>query len=166
MDLLIDEFLDVLEKEAAIYISLLSILKDENEAIVESRLEKLNEANSEKKMIILKIQNLEAQRLMMLERLVDSLGCADRNITLKTLSRFTEEPYSSRLKDSRSKLFSLMEKVQEANERNRSLLTHSIELIRGSMALLNNLISSNTVYYSSGEIQSTDRNGRVFSGEI
>jgi len=166
MKLLLDEFLDVLKLHAELYRSLLSVLKEEHEAIIESRLEKLNDVNSEKKALVLKIQNLEDRRRTMLERLADALECPVQDLTLETLFEFTEEPYSNRLKTSRANLLSLTTKVREANDSNRSLLTHSVDLVKGSMVLLNNLIASNAVYYRSGKIQNNDKNGMVFSGEI
>ncbi len=166
MDLLLDELLGVLEVQTELYHGLFSVLKTEHEAIVESGLEKLNEANGEKEMLVLKIQNLEDQRLKTLDRLADLLGCPVQDLTLVKLSQFTEAPYSARLKAGRSNLLSITEKVRKANERNRSLLTHSIDLVKGSMVLLNNLIAPNAVYYRSGQIQNSDKNGRVFSSEI
>jgi flagellar biosynthesis/type III secretory pathway chaperone len=163
---LLDEFLDVLKCHAEHYGSLLSVLKEEHGAIIESKLEKLNDVNSEKEALVLKIQNLEDRRLNILERLANSLDRPVQGLTLKELSQFTQEPFSSRLKTSRANLLSLMKKVREANDNNRSLLTHSADLVKGSMVLLNNLIASNGVYYRSGKIQNKDKNGRVFSGEI
>lgn len=166
MDLLLDEFLDVLKLHAELYGSLLSVLKEEQGAIIESRPEMLNDVNSKKKALVLKIQNLEDRRLSILERLSDALIRPVQDLTLTKLSQFTEEPHSNRLKTSRENLSSLLKEVREANDNNRSLLTHSADLVKGSMVLLNNLIASNAVYYRSGKIQNKDKNGRVFSGEI
>ena len=166
MNLLIDDFLGVLDGQAELYRSLLSVLYVEHGAIMESRLEKLNDANSEKVALVLKIQNLEDQRSEMLDRLADSFGCPVQGLTLAKLAQFTEGPCSNRMKAFRVNLSSLIKRVREANDRNRSLLMHSIDLVKGSMTLLNNLIASNAVYYRSGRIQNSDYNGRVFSGEI
>jgi hypothetical protein len=166
MNLLLDKFLNVLKLHTELYRSLLSVLKEEHGAIVESRVEKLNRTNNEKEALVLKIQNQEDLRLNILERLADVLALPVQELTLEKLSQYTEDPYSKWLKTSRENLLSLTKKVRESNAQNRSLLTHSVDLIKGSMVLLDNLIVSNAVYYRSGKIQSTDKNGRVFSGEI
>ena len=166
MNLLLDEFLDVLKLHAELYGSLLSVLKEEKGAISESRPEMLNDVNNKKKALVLKIQNLEDRRLNILERLSDALERPVQDLTLTKLSQFTEKPHSTRLKTSRANLSSLLKEVREANDNNRSLLTHSADLVKGSMVLLNNLIASNAVYYRSGKIRNKDKNGRVFSGEI
>jgi flagellar biosynthesis/type III secretory pathway chaperone len=166
MNILFEEFLDVLGAQAALYQSMLSVLDEENEAIIRANLEKVIEVNGEKNALVLKIQNLENQRLHMLRSLSDALGNPVKCLTLGKLSQVMEEPYSRRLEACRSSLLPLIEKVRKANDGNKSLLAHSIELVKGSMGLLNSLIDSNAVYYRSGKLQNSDKNGRVFSGEI
>jgi len=166
MNLLLDEFLDVLKLHAELYGSLLSVLEEEQGAIIESRPEMLNDVNTKKKALVSKIQNQEDRRLNILKRLSDVLKCPVQDLTLTKLSQLTEGPHSNRLNTSRANLVSLLKMVREANDNNRSLLTHSAGLVKGSMVLLNNLIASNAVYYRSGKIQNKDKNGRVFSGAI
>ncbi len=166
MSLLMNEFLDVLEDQASLYQTLLSVLQREHAAIVESKHDKLNEAVIEKETLILKIQNLENKRLNILDGLANSLGYPAQDLTLRKLSQLTENPSSGLLNTCRSNLLSLTDRVREANDRNKSLLTHAINLVKGSMVLLNNLMASNSIYYPSGKICGNDKNGRVFSGEI
>lgn len=166
MNLLLDEFLDVLKLHAELYGSLLSVLKEEQGVLIAARPEMLNDINNKKKAMVLKIQNLEDRRLKIMERLSDALERPVQDLTLTELSQFTEAPHSNRLETSRANLLCLLKKVREANDNNRSLLTHSADLVKGSMVLLNNLIASNAVYYRSGKVQNKDKNGMVFSGEI
>ena len=62
MNKLLEEFLDVLAAQAALYQSMLSVLEEENKAILRSNLEKVIEVNCEKNALALRIQNLENQR--------------------------------------------------------------------------------------------------------
>jgi len=161
-----DEFLELLLDQTELYRSLLSVLREEKAAITESSLETLNNKIIQKEALILKIQKLEDRRLRMLDRLGDSLDYPAQDLTLKKISLLAEEPYSSRLGICRSNLLSLTEKAREVNHINESLLAHSIELVRGSMSMLNNFMGFNAVYYRTGKIQNNEKNGRVFSDEI
>ncbi len=166
MDMLVSNLLGLLEGETDLYRSLLLALQKEKKAIVDSELVELNETSKEKENLLLKIRILEEQRLRMVERLAENLAYSPQGLTLAELSQLVEEPYSTRLKDCSSNLLALVQSIQEVNRGNRSLLTHSLELVRGSLTLLTTLIGSNSVYYKTGEIQLDDQSGRVLSGKI
>lgn len=166
MNLFLDEILEVLEGQEALYRSLLIVLKEEHDAIVQSKLDQLNEVSYEKEALISKVHCLEDRRKKVLIRLSNSLGYSPKELTLKKLTQLTKEPYLTRIKTCHSNLLAILNDIQEANAKNRSLLMHSIDLVKSTMAILNNLAPSDTVYYCNGKIQSSDHGGRVISGEI
>ena len=166
MDLLLNQLLSLLEGETDLYRSLLSVLQDEKKAVVDSEVSRLNETSKEKENLLLKIRILEEQRLRTLETLSEPLGYPPRDLTLTKLSQIVADPFSSGFKDCYSKLSSLTQSIQEINQSNRGLLIHSVELIKGSLTLLNNLKGSTPVYYRTGEIQMGDQSGKVVSGRI
>ncbi len=166
MNRFIDELIDIFQKQIKLHQSLLSVLMDENTSIIESDLAGLNSANSEKETLILKVKNLEEKRLILVVEIAELLDENSQNITLKRLCEITEEPHSTKLNDCRSRLVSLTKNVRELNEENKILLTQAVELVRGSFMLLDNLMSSNSVYYRTGEIGNKGQSGRVISGEI
>ncbi|MDY6971866.1 MAG: flagellar protein FlgN [Thermodesulfobacteriota bacterium] len=166
MDLLLNDFLGLLEGETGVYRSLLLVLQKEKTAVVEAKLKDLNEASKEKESLVLKIRILEEQRTRSLERLADSLGCPSFGLTLSKISQLVEEPYSTRLRKCQSNLTALIQSIREVNQSNRSLLTHSLELVRSSLTLLDNLMAYNPVYYRTGKFQMNDQSGKVLSGRI
>ncbi len=166
MDLLLNNFISLIEGENGLFQTLLSILQKEKKAVVISDLKEINETTKEKESLFLKIRILEEERSRMLIRLANHLGYRSRDLTMSKISQLIEEPYSSRLKYCYSNLLSLVQSIQEINHNNRSLITHSLELVRGSLALLNNLASSNVIYYRSGRMQHSDQSGMVVSNEI
>lgn len=166
MERLLDQFLGVLEGEAALYGSLLLILQREKEAVIGSALKDLNEISKEKENILLKIRILEEQRLRILQRLADALGYSSQGLTLTKLSQLVNEPYSNRLRACHSNFLALIQSIREINHSNRALLTHSLELVRGSLSLMDTLMASNPVYYRTGMVQSAARSGRVLSGKV
>jgi len=166
MDLLLNQLLSLLEGETDLYRSLLSVLQGEKKAVVDSDVKKLNETSKEKENLLLKIRILEEQRLRTLDSLSDPMGYPPQDLTLGRLSELAGDPFSSRLKECHSNLLSLTQSIQELNHSNRELLTHSVELIKGSLSLLNNLQGSNAVYQRTGEIEIGDQSGKMVSGRI
>ena len=161
-----NKFLGLLEGEAELCSLLLLVLQEEKRAFVDSELKALYETSKEKENLRLKIQILEEQRLRMLEKLADSLGCAQQKPTLTELSELVGEPYSTHLNDCYSNLLAITESIRDLNRSNKSLITHSLGLVRGSLTLLDNLVSFSPVYYRTGEIQACNRSGKVLSGRI
>ena len=168
MNSLLEELISVFEELFDLHRSLISALLDEKAAIVESKLFELNKANKEKETLILKIKKLEDKRFDLVSTLSNSLDDELLDFTLEKLCRITNEPYSSRLHHCRENLLLSISQVKELNDSNKVLLTNSIEFIRGSLTLFDNLMTSrsNSVYYPSGKIENRDHSGRVFSGEI
>jgi len=166
MDLLFNKFLCLLEEETDFYQLLLLVVQKENMAVVDLKLKELNKATKEKENLLLKIQILEEQRQRMLERVADFIGCPLHGLTLSKLSQLIEEPYSTRLKECHSNLLSLIQSIQEVNNSNKSLIVHSLKLVRGSLSLLDNLIAPIPVYCRTGKTQVNDQSGKVLSAQI
>jgi len=166
MHLLLNKFVGLLEQGTGIYETLLSVLQREKKAIIDSNFKDSNEAGKQKENLVLKIRILEEERLRVQERLADSLGYQPEDLTVTKLSQLVEEPYSTRLESCRSNLLALLQSIQEVNNSNKALIMHSLELVRGSLNLLGNLISDNPVYYRSGRVQMGDQTGKVLCGEI
>lgn len=166
MKKLMNELISIFEKQIKLHQSLLAVLMEEKTSIVESNLIELNNANGEKETLILKIKNLEDNRLNLVVKIAEALSEDSQNLTLKRLCEIIEEPHSTRLDDCRSRLILLTDNVRKSNEENKVLLTQAVELVRGSFMLLDNLMSSNSVYYRTGEIGNKGQSGRVISGKI
>ncbi len=166
MNKLMENFLGALEVETELYRSLLSVVLREKEALLNSQLEDLNEASKEKENLLLKIRILEEQRMHMSDKLADFFGCPSQDLTLKRLSQLVEEPYSKRLEACRSELLTLIKDMQETNLANKTMIAHSLDLIKGSISLLDGLMASNKIYYPTGRLQNNNYGGKVFAGKI
>jgi len=166
MDIVWENFFELLEEQNELHSSLILILQDEKRAIEKVNIDELSEANEKKDFLSQKIRTLEDQRLNALEQLAVSLGQPVEGLTLTRLIRLAKIPYSKRLVACRSRLQSLIRRIIKANNLNKSLLHHSIDLVKGSIALLNNATASNAVYFKTGRIQYNDKSGRIISREI
>ena len=103
----------------------------------------------------------------------------DQNMLVLNGNEFiTELAYISKFNFELSKTFpalghnipvgrkSLIQTLQEANQQNKDLLSHSLELIRGSYNLLNNAMADNPVYYRRGDVQKYGQTGKLLCSEI
>ena len=156
----------LLEQETELYQALLAAIDEEKRAVISSNLTKLNEITKIKENLLLKLRILDEQRSHLLRKLADLLGEPKEALSLKKLSQMVEIPHASRLERCRTKLISLIANIQEANQRNRDLFSHSLELVKGSMNLLNNLMASSPVYFRTGNIQQRDQTGKILHGEV
>ena len=156
----------LLEQETELYQALLAAIDEEKRAVIATDLAKLNETTKAKENLLLKLRILDEQRSHLLRKLADLLGEPVEALSLKKLSQMVEVPHASRLERSRSRLVSLIAKIQVANHRNRDLFSHSLELVKGSMNLLNNLMASSPVYFRTGDIQQRDQTGKILHGEV
>ena len=161
-----DSFLDLLDGEAALYRALLSVLQEEKKAIIGANLGELGKTGKKKEKLLLKIRIIEEQRHVMIKDLAESLRCPPHDITITKLADFVEAPYAVRFKRLCSDLLPLAKTVRDINDGNKALLRHSVELVKSSFAFLNNLITANAVYHSSGRMQQTNQSGKVLRGSV
>ena len=161
-----DSLLDLLDGEAALYRTLLSVLQEEKKAIIDANLGELGETGKKKEELLLKIRTIEGQRQIVTKDLAESLKCSPRDLTITKLADFVEAPYAVRFKRLCLDLLPLAKTIRDINDGNKALLRHSVELVRSSFAFLNNLITANTVYHSSGRMQQTNQSGKVLRGSV
>jgi flagellar biosynthesis/type III secretory pathway chaperone len=166
MELLLKELIVLLEGEIGLYCSLLDVLNEEKHALIEARLDDLTEAGGKKENLLLKLRIIEDQRQGLIRDLAEKLEVNYEGLSLMTIVDLVEEPFSSKLKVRRSDLISVTEKIAEANHSNEALINHSLELVKGSMTLLQNTMLMNPVYQRSGEVRMGSHGGRVLSGNV
>ena len=163
---ILDQLLSVLNQETVLYRTMLTVIDKEEVAVMRSALNPLNEAGMEKENILKKLRTVEEQRCLLVRKLSEILGYPYRDLTLSKISQLVDEPFAGRLKQVSTDLAVLLDRLRRANRRNHRLITHSLELLRGSFNLLGELMASNTVYYRTGNIQSANATGQWVRSEI
>jgi len=158
--------LNLLEAETDIYRSLLGVLNRERDAVVDSRFEELNEASKEKENLLLQIRILEEQRIQITEKLAGMFECPTWDLTLSRLSALVEKEYAVQLDKYRTNMSVLIRDIENLNNQNRELVSHSLDLVNGSISILERLMASERIYHNTGQLQSRNYSGRVFSGEV
>ena len=166
MEILLNELLELLEDEIEIFRSLLPVFKKEKEAVLASDLNKLNKALAEKEKLLLNMRSLEKKRTHVMNKLAESLEVLPDELTLTKLVQSVKEPYSIRLKNCSLQLLKITKKISNANTSNKSMFVHSLNFVKGALALLQNIIAPGQVYHRTGKVQAGNQGGKVLSGEI
>jgi flagellar biosynthesis/type III secretory pathway chaperone len=166
MDLMTNQLLGVLERESELYRSMLTVVDQESKGAVRSDLNALTKAGEEKENILVKLRSIEEKRIRLVREMADTLGYPPRDFTVTMMAQLVGEPLAGRLSQAGNDLSTVLNAVKDANQRNKQLFVHSLELLRGSFNLLDDLTRSDMVYYRTGNIQRTYQTGKCVNGEI
>lgn len=166
MEILLKELLELLEDEIEIFQSLLPVFKKEKEAVLASDLNELNKTSAEKEKLLFNMLSLEKKRKHVMNKLSESLRILPDELTLTKLAQSVKEPYSILLKNCGLQLLKLTKSISHANTGNKGMFAHSLNFVKGALALLQNIITPGQVYQRTGKVQAGNQGGKVVSGEI
>jgi len=166
MNSTLDQLIGLLRQQGGLYRSLLAVIDQEKEAAVRSDVKALNQAAIDREKQLFEIQIKEKERRRLVARLAEEQGLAAADLTLSGISQGADEPQAAILRRVSRDFLSLLAQVQTANRRNQQIVEHSLQLLRGSFNLLNELMTPNTVYYRTGNIQSAKSTGKCVCSEI
>jgi flagellar biosynthesis/type III secretory pathway chaperone len=157
MENLLKELIVILEKQAGLYRSLLDILLNEKKAVVSAKLDQMNAVRVKKEAILSLIHTGDEKRKDVVNKISDHLGCPSHGLTLTQLAQRVEVPFSLKLIQCAADISSLVQDIHQENEMNKSLIAHSLKLIRSSIGMIAQLMTPPPVYF---------RNGKMHQGEV
>lgn len=156
---LIDELIDILNKEAAIYEGVLKLSKSKTDTIVAGKVSELEGITRLEQSMIMQMGKLEAQREKLVGELSVQLKVAAEDITISSLERLLGEEQSKRLKACHRSLDKALKELSGANKLNSKLIKNSLDYIDFSINLLASASSGN-MYGNAG--QASDSKKRNF----
>jgi flagellar biosynthesis/type III secretory pathway chaperone len=162
----IRELIHILEQEHQLYARMLERLGHEKSVLLGSRARQLTRLTDEKQVISAQLAKLEEQRQSALNRIAGELNLPVQHLTLSSIARRVDPPYSERLLKVRDALKRATQAVKVANEESRYLVQHCLGLVQGSISFLRQLISPPPVYGSSGGIAANKQNGHLLSRQF
>ena len=166
MENLLKELIDILENQANLYKSLRSVLTAEKNAVVGAKLDALNDARLRKESIVSSIHVGEKKRIDIIDKICDYLKCPSQGMTLNQLAQRITSPYSMKLIQYAKEISSIVEDIHQKNELNKSLLIHSLELVRSSIDLLVQMMTPSPVYFHTGKMYQGEICGAVLSSNV
>jgi hypothetical protein len=166
MENMLKELIAILEKQIPFYRSMLKILQDEKKAVVGAKLPAVNSARIQKEDMLSQIMKNDAQRKNVIKRISDHMGCPPQGLTLTQLAQKVEAPFSLKLIRSSAEISLLVQKIHTENEMNRSLITHSLNLIGASIDLVARLMIPPPIYFHNGKTYTGEVCGTVLSSSV
>jgi flagellar biosynthesis/type III secretory pathway chaperone len=154
MNVKITELLTLLDEETACYQGMQKVLADEESSISLSRKEPFGRVQYEKELLVGKLQQLEEKRKTLVGHLSETYATDGKSMTVRQLAGFVKPPASEQLMSRASRLRSVIDDVREKNKRNQLLISQNLNLIKGSLKLLTDLIEDSSVYQKPGSRQS------------
>jgi hypothetical protein len=162
---LIDELINVLEGELEIYNQLIPIVREKSQVIVKNDTETLQEITAKEQAAIDQITGLENKRVRVMKDISIVLGKKDESLNLSDLIKLLgqQEKEQRALSLLHDRFKETVNTLVEINNRNKSLIQQSLEMIEFNMNFLQSTRMSpgNNTYTKSA---SQDSEGSMQTG--
>ncbi len=157
---LMENIIDILNREDAAYQKLLGLSREKTPVIIKGDLEKLNEITSREQEIVNEVQKMERQRIQAMKDIAEVTNRSHEDLKLQDLiNMMAKRPVERKgLQEVHDKLKATMAEMTRVNEQNRELLKNSLEMVQFEINLLNSLKTApetadyNSNAYSTGTI--------------
>lgn len=138
---LMEEFLDVLEKENEEYTLLFEIANEKTPVIISGDIQLLNEMTEKEQVIVDQIGNHEKKRMRVLKDIGEVLGQDVESLKLTEMIRLFEKQPNEQKKliAIHNKLKQTLQNMNLVNEQNKALIEQSLEMVTFDINLLNSL---------------------------
>lgn len=135
---LIDELINVLEGELEIYNQLIPIVREKSQVIVKNDTETLQEITAKEQAAIDQITGLENKRVRVMKDISIVLGKKDESLNLSDLIKLLgqQEKEQRALSLLHDRFKETVNTLVEINNRNKSLIQQSLEMIEFNMNFL------------------------------
>ena len=157
----INELTKVLKKQLHLYEKLDELCQQEEKAIVEGNLKKLEKTVREEEKIFVQLKVWERLRITLVKILKEKLSLSEKT-TFSELVKKLEGSSSSQLEDLGKKIISKIEEINQINQRNISLLEYSIKLIDEYFHRLAGTKSA-SAYTSQGKIRIEEQTRKLLN---
>jgi flagellar biosynthesis/type III secretory pathway chaperone len=144
------QLLLTLDDEANAYREMQTILNREKAAASLSDRNRFLRVFQDKEALVQTLKQMESRRKSLVDSLAAEYEIHQRPVTITLLARSVDVPVGDQLVAKAHTLKALIKTVQALNNANSQLFSHYLELIHGSLKLLNNLIYGQSIYYKPG----------------
>ena len=162
----IEALIEVLERSEAVYQQLLPVFEQEKRAAHTSDPESFSCAVEEKEELLAQLRPLERQRQMLINQLSAAWHLPAGELRLSTLVQHTRGEQAVRIKRLSSSLAGLLQNLKAANEENRALIQHCLDIVHGALGCLQHWMMPTKVYGASGRMNLDKHSGKLVSGVI
>ena len=148
---LLENLIDVLDKENAEYEKLIVLAEDKTPTIVKGDVESLSKITEDEQEIVGRIQGMEKQRIKVLADVANVVNRDVETLKLIDLIQMLEKmpDQQKRLKDIHGSLKKTTEKLREINDKNQLLLADKLDMVEFNLNMIRAMKSApQTANYS------------------
>lgn len=142
---MIDQLIDIISKEAALFESFLELLERQKKMLVANNVDGLNEVTALQQEKLTESRVLNKRREQIIARMKE-LNALDGDVTVSRLLDIADENQAVRLTQLRDVISSLNLKINESRNTNAILLNQSREFVAKTMAMLAKMNSPTPTY--------------------
>ena len=138
---LMDNLVEILEKENGEYEKLVELARQKKKALVKSDIAELERVTEQEQEVSGALRNLEIRRDAVLKDMSDVLGKQFEEMTITRLIGYLEQQpkEQERLSKVRAKFLTTGNCLQEWNRRNEELLNHALEMVEFDLTLFKSM---------------------------
>lgn len=162
----IEKLIDVLERSESVYQQLLPVFQKEKKATLGSEPEQLSSALAEKEELLAQMRILERQRLLLIHQISAAWNVPVDDLRLSGLADRTQGTQAARIRQLNISLRKLVQRIKRANEENRILIQHCLNIVHGALGFFHHWVMPTDVYGASGKMSMHNHNGKLISGAI
>ncbi|MCQ1528590.1 flagellar protein FlgN [Lutispora saccharofermentans] len=162
----LDKIILCLENQKNIYEKLLSLSMEKKDAIIEGKVNELDNFIKLEGNLILEIGKLEDERDSTAEALARELGCSRENLTISYICNEVKDSRCDHLKQVAGSIGNTLNQLKEINDLNGELIEQSLEYINFSINLISDSMEGQNVIYEGKPEESKDNNVRLFDAKI
>jgi hypothetical protein len=144
-----------------VYRDLLALVRKEREILISAKLDDLSENNKSKEAMLLKVREMENERIQLARDLAISEQLSE-GTTLLEFARHFDGDIGEELRHVHSVLELLLKRVHELNQQNESLVQSALTTVTGAMDSIRDHVQERVTYEKKGSIDP----GRGGSGRL
>jgi len=159
----LDQSLDGIIK---VYRHLLGLVRREREILISAQLDDLQQNNKAKEAALVKVRQLEAERITIVHELAQSEGLDPKGTRLLDFAKHFDGPVGERFRQLHTVLDLLLKRVKEFNQQNEVLVNSALQSVTGAMTNIRETISEKRTYQQGGKLQAAQaESGQLVSKE-
>ncbi len=154
-----------LEEQVRVYRHLLETVRREKDILISAQLDDMNENNKAKDAMLVKLRQLEAERLPLASEFSVCIGLRTDSPRLLEMANCLTGESADRLRNMHSVLELLVKRVQEYNRQNEVLVQSALANITGAMKFIRDSLAEKPTYQRKGEVAAPASAGQLVSRE-
>lgn len=139
-----------LEEITKLYRQMLDLLRKEKEILIKADIEKIDESNKQKELILSRLKSLDSLRVKYASDLAEQLGLDPAQPRLLEIARKIGSARGDKLRSVHAALEILIKKIPELNRENEKYIQSALGNIRGAIDNVKETLSGGITYRREG----------------